>query len=824
MSRKIDFTEELKKSYLDYSMSVIVNRAIPDAFDGCKPVQRRILYSMAESGYFWDKSYKKSARVIGDVLGKYHPHGDSAIYDAMVRMAQDFSLSITLIDGQGNFGSIDGDSAASMRYTESRLAKISKYIIQDYDKDTVDMIPNYDNSLEMPSVLPASFPHLLVNGANGIAVGMATSIPTHNLHEVLDATCAFIDNPNITVKELMNYIKGPDLPTGGIISDPASIAKIYQEGRGSIIVRGVASIEDGVIIITEIPYQVNKSRLIEQIVDMSQLEDLQDISTVRDESNCDGIRIVIELKRNANPEIVCKNLYLRTQLQTSLHVYMLALDRGVPKQLGLIDILEIFVKFRDEVIIRRTSYYMRNSKSRAHILWGLALAVSKLDEVIQCIKLSTNNENARHNLMKLTWDKKDILPYINMIGDSSYNGLEHINLSEVQCKSILEMRLQSITGLEQEKILNELNELSSKILDLQSLLDSREKRYDLMKSEMGQIRSEFKSPRRSKIEYLDLDESDLSMIEEEDCVITVSHRGYIKRVPLEVYRTQKRGGRGKQGALQSDPIEHMIVANTHQEILLFSSTGYVYSMFVYKIPSAMPNTVGRAIVNIIQLEKHEKVAAALAVKSDENSTLLFITSKGYVRRNAIKDFEGIRKNGKIAIKLEDGEELSSVMVVSNDDEVMITSSAGKTTRFPVSEVRIFNSRTSRGIRGMTLAKDEIVVSITLVSEDHRKLDSNVLTVTEKGFGKRAKISDYRTTSRGTKGVTTTIVNKDTGPVVGAYQVSEDDEILLMNNKGQIIRCAVNEIRVVSRRTKGVHLVKLNEGDTIVHAFVIKESE
>ena len=856
----VDFTEEMPRSYLDYSMSVIVARAIPDAFDGLKPVQRRILYAMSESGYFWDKPYKKSTSTVGEVIGKYHPHGEATVYDAMVRMAQQFSMSFPLIDGQGNFGSIDGDEAASMRYTESRLAKISKYLIQDYDKDTVDMIPNYDGSLSMPSVLPAGFPNLLVNGGNGIAVGMATSIPTHNLHEVIDATCAFIDNPNISVLELMNYIKGPDFPTAGIVSDPSLIRKFYEDGKGSFVMRGVVDIEDGHIVIKEIPYQVNKSDLMDKIVELSQSEDLKPfISVVRDESTCEGIRIVIECSKNSEPERICNQLYSKTQLQMSFHARMVALDNGIPKQLSLIQILRIFVEAREKIIIRRTEFFLRAAKARAHILWGLALAVSKLDEVIACIKSSKNPEAARINLMSISWEKGVILPYIILIGEtppaSKEDNPDFISITEVQARSILEMRLQSLTGLERDKLLGELEELGAKIKALQELLDSREKRFELMKSEILQIKAESKAPRRSKIQYLNVDFEDIAAVKEEDCLITVSHRGYVKRVPLEVYKIQKRGGRGRQAALQSDPVEHMFVANTHEDILIFTNFGHVYRMPVYKIPSGMPNTIGRAIVNILTMKKGEKIAAVLPLdgqisaagkknknweadaeeeieeldnsqleseeieseieseddfeedesqdeadleidtKTPENSVvddnspqlarylapswddkkqlyLLFVTSRGYTRRNLIEDFSQIRKNGKTAMRLEEGEYLSSVNLVRGDDEVMITSSSGKSLKMSVLEVGVIKSRTSKGVIGMSLKKTERVVSVTIIGKEQRQGDETILTVTSKGFGKRAKISDYRTTNRGAKGVISTAVTSETGPVIGAYQVSD----------------------------------------------------
>lgn len=816
---KAEFTETLEINYRDFSLSVI-KRTIPDACDGLKPVQRRILYSMFEGGYLWDRPYKKSAKIVGDVLGKYHPHGDSSIYDALVRMAQDFSMSISLVDGQGNFGSVDGDSAASMRYTESRLMKVSKYLLQDVDKDCVNYGPNYDDSLEQPKVLPAQFPNLLVNGTSGIAVGMATSIPTHNLNEVIDATCAYIDNPRITVEELMHYIKGPDFPTGGIVSDKRAILQMYREGRGSVTLKGLAHIEESnnSIVITEIPYQVNKSRLIEHIVDnLTELPEFDEITNVRDESSAaEGVRIVIELKRNANAEIVCRNLFEKSQLKIAVHAHMLALDNGVPKQLTLLDLLRIFVEFRDQTVIRRTLFYMKNAQTRAHTLIGFILAMDKLSDIISTVRASSSTEEAKEALMKLTWRDNEV-----EIPNYPY---QEISLSESQVKSILEMRLQSLTRMEQNKIKGELEEVLAKIKELESLLNNQNNRLEMIKSEMQQVKSEFKTPRKTSVEEFSSDSDEMSLVPNEECVITISHRGYLKRVSLETYRNQRRGGRGKQGTQESDPTQHLLVGNTHQEIYLFSSSGYVYSMFVYKIPEAAPNTLGRAMVNLIEVDKDEKIAAVLAMNStDENMTLMFVTSKGYVRRNSIKDFTNIRKNGKIAIKLEEGEHLAAVVMAKEGDELMVTSSGGKSVRMPITEVRVFNSRTSRGVIGMNLGAGETVVSVALISDQNRDANACIFTVTERGFGKRAKLEDYRSTGRGAKGVTTTIVNNKTGTVIGAYEVEDEDELLLMNSKGQIIRCSVSSVRVTGRRAEGVHLAKLDAEDKIVHMFIIKNS-
>lgn len=807
-SNTINFSDELKQSYLDYSMSVIVNRAIPDVRDGCKPVQRRILFSMWENGYFVNKPYKKCAKIIGDVLGRYHPHGESAIYDAMVRMAQDFVMNQTLIDGQGNFGSIDGDSAASTRYTEARLTKIAQYMLNDINRDVVDMIPNYDNSLEMPSILPAAFPNILVNGASGIAVGMATLIPPHNLDEVIDAVCMLIDNPEASIHQLTQIIKGPDFPTGGVINASSDMTKIYETGRGHFYIRGILEASDRTIIITHIPYQVNKSRLIEQLVDLSENQELL-ISAVRDESNCDGIRIVIELKKHANTDFVVDYIYNKTQMQVAFHANVLAIHNGVPMQMNVREILDAFLKFREEVLIRRSTHLINHARARCHILYGLLLAVAKLDEIISMVKASKSIEDARNALMSIFWDRNAIQPYLDRIG---YKLDAETQLSEVQVKAILEMRLQSLTNLENQKIMTEFEELLSRINDLALILNDRNHRLSLIKKELTEIKAAFPSPRRTEISAF-AQNDDKTLIQIEDCVITCSQRGYVKRVKLNEYKLQKRGGVGKRGLSDADIVTHILIANTHQDLLIFLSSGYVHSIPAHTIPAGDPSSVGRSLLNILPIDKDVSVTAIVPISENEtqDTNLVFVTSSGYVRKNDIKDFSGIRKNGKIAIKLDDNEKLCSVVQMVEDDELFITSSAGRSVRLSILEIRTFMSRTSKGVIGMSLGDDERIISVCKISKNS---DSQyILSVTERGFGKRTKISNYRSTKRGAKGVTTTIIDAETGPVVGAHAVGDDGEVMLINNSNQIIRFAISDVRIANRVTKGVKLLKLSETDS-----------
>lgn len=818
--KEIDFVQELKQAYLDYSMSVIINRAIPDARDGLKPVQRRILYSMSESGYVYNKPHKKSAKIIGDVLGKYHPHGDSAIYDAMVRMAQDFVMSKLLIDGQGNFGSIDGDNAASMRYTEARLTKIAQHMLADINMDIVDMKPNYDNSITEPSVLPAAFPNLLVNGANGIAVGMATSIPTHNLHEVIDATCAFIDNNDISVSELLEIISGPDFATGGIIDANSNLLKMYETGRGSFNVVGIMEKEnDNLIVIKNIPYQVNKNRLTEQIIALHENDDLL-IQSVRDESNVDGIRIVIELKKHGNQDLVMEHIYKHTQMQITFHANMLAISNGAPEQMSLKNILNTFIKFREDIVIRRSNFIIRSAKARCHILLGLILAVSDLDKVINLIKSSKNIEDAYNALQQIKWNYQLIAPYLDKIN----NIMDSARLSDIQTKAILEMRLQSLTNLENRKITDEFESLVDKINDLYNILDDRNVRLKLIKNELIDIKNIFKSPRRTQIVPLQQTEDQRSMILKENCIVIATRRGYVKRVKLSDYRVQKRGGVGKKGTIKSDIVSNIFTANTHQNILVFLSSGYVHSIPAYNIPPAESTSAGRSILNILPIEKNVSIASMLPISDDlDKKMLVFVTESGYVRKNDISDFSDIRRNGKIAMKLEKGDVLHAVVIVSEEDHLFMTSSAGKSARMKVSDLRTFKGRTSKGVTGMSIGPRDKIVSVCTVSE--QSSDSKyIFSVTERGLGKRSKISDYRITKRGAKGVITTDVNEDTGPVIGAHAVGDQGELMLMNSANQIIRFAVCDVRVVGRSSKGVRLVKLNDDTKLTSSFYHNDNQ
>ncbi|QEK37934.1 DNA gyrase subunit A [Candidatus Cytomitobacter indipagum] len=823
------FEEELQSSYLDYAMSVITSRAVPDAYDGLKPVQRRILYSMVETNCMPENPHRKSARIVGDVLGKYHPHGDSAIYDAMARMAQDFSIYAPLIDGQGNFGSIDGDKPASMRYTEARLAKIAKYLLEDYDKDTVDMYPNYDGTLEIPEVLPARFPNLLVNGASGIAVGMATSIPTHNLSEVIDATCAFIDNRNLTSIELMQYIPAPDFPLGGVIFKGSGLIDIYTKGRGSFTARGKMHQEvvngRNALVITSIPYQVNKENLMDKVADLMQTEILNSIHIFRDESNKDGMRVVLELKKDAEPNLMTSRIYKFTQMQVSVHANILALHNNRPKQLNLKQCLDIFLDYREEVLIRKTKFFLNSDRIKAHVLWGLLLAVKKLDEIVHCIKTSKDTQEAQGRLQQMEWSWDDIKGYLNCISESC-EPVDQYFFSEEQAKAILNLRLSKLTGLERNKLLDQLEALGENIREYLKILNDRSERFRIIKDDLLEIKRLFGNPRRTDLD-INLEEmTDESYITSEDMVVTLSsNKGYVKSMPLSSYRLQKRGGKGKIGMVSDDPVEHMFVANTHQEVIFFSSLGYSYSMKVYRLPTVSAGgNKGRALVNFFPLGGNEKIMSSLALplEIDDKNTMIFITSKGYVRRNAISDFQGIRSNGKIAMKLGDDERLIGAMICSDDDDMLLTSSAGKVVRFSIKDVRIFNSRSSHGVIGMNLSGDEDnqIVSATLISPEDKAM---ILTVSENGYGKRSEESNYRRSKRGAKGVSALDVTKKTGKVVGAYRIDSNSEILMMSENGQIIRCGSNEIRVASRKTQGVRLARL-DNDKLVKVVAMNEIE
>ena len=874
----VTIEEEMRRSYLDYAMSVIVARALPDVRDGLKPVHRRILFGMSEAGFDWSKAYKKSARVVGEVMGKYHPHGDAAIYDAMVRMAQTFSMSLPLIDGQGNFGSMDGDPPAAMRYTEARLARTAEALLRDIDRDTVDFQPSYDDSGREPTVLPAEFPNLLVNGAGGIAVGMATNIPPHNLGEIVDATIALVDNPDITVEELMVLVPGPDFPTGGLILGRAGIIEAYRTGRGSIQMRGRAAIEEiraerEAIVITEVPYQQNKARLIERIAEVVHEKLVDGISALRDESDRHGVRIVVELKRDAMADVVLNQLYKFTPLQTSFGINTLALNGGRPELMGLKDILEAFLRFREQVITRRTVFELNKARDRAHRSVGLAIAVANLDPVIQLVRAADDPAMARRGLMARAWPAADMAPYIALVDDPNYKLAEDgsYRLSERQADAILELRLHRLTGLEREKIAAELKEITEKIADYLAILGSRERVMTMLKDELKAVKDQFAGPRRTTIEDSSSDQDIEDLIQREDMVITVSHSGYIKRVPLSTYRAQRRGGRGRSGMQTRDEdfVSQIFVANTHTPVLFFTSRGMVFQLKVYKLPIGTPQSRGKAMVNILPLAAGEKISTVMPLPADpaswERMTVVFATSRGDVRRNALAEFTSIKVNGKIAMKLADdgGERLIGVQPARDDQNVLLATRLGKCIRFALDDVRVFASRNSTGVRGVKLADGDEVISLSLlrhvagtveeraaylrhaallrrgtdtpepeaddgetagapqVSLSEMRLaelsgaEEFLLTVSENGFGKRSSAYEYRVTGRGGSGIANMEITDKTGPVVETFPVGPADQIMLVTDRGQLIRTPVDDIRIAGRKTQGVTLFRVETGERVV---------
>jgi DNA gyrase subunit A len=870
--------DEMKRSYLDYAMSVIVARALPDVRDGLKPVHRRILFSMSENGYDWNKPYRKSARVVGDVIGKYHPHGDQSIYDALVRMAQDFSMRLPLIDGQGNFGSVDGDPPAAMRYTESRLAKPAHALLEDLDKDTVDFQPNYDSTEREPRVLPARFPNVLVNGAGGIAVGMATNIPPHNLGEVVDACIAYIENPAIEIDEIMTHLPGPDFPTGGMILGRAGIRSAMFKGRGSIVMRGRAHIEEirkdrEAIIITEIPFQVNKASMVEKIADLVRDKRIDGIADLHDESNRHGMRVVIELKRDAMSDIVLNQLYRFSPLQSTFGVNMLALDGGRPQLMNIREVIAAFMRFREEVITRRTKFELTKARDRAHVLVGLAIAVANIDEVIALIRAAPDAGSARDQLMVRNWPARDMGPLVSLVADPRHSIAEDgtITLSEEQAKAILDLRLQRLTALGRDEIGHELKDLGGRIGDYLEILRSRARVYGLIKDELSAIKSEFATPRRTEIMDLDGEMEDEDLIPEEDMVITVTHGGYIKRVPLAVYRPQRRGGKGRAGMAtrEEDFVTRVFVANTHQPMLFFSSSGMAYKLKVWRLPEGTPQARGRAMVNLLPLAAGETITTVMALPKDEANwdqlQLMFATRSGDVRRNALSDFESVRANGKIAMKLEPGDQIVDVMVCTQGDDVLLTTAKGKSIRFPAGEVRIFKGRESTGVRGIKLPEDDRVIGMSMLrhleidvaearaylkqaaavrrathgeaaeievppddeettevaalsSERYAELGAReqfVLSVTANGFGKRSSAYEYRVTGRGGQGIIGIMTSERNGDVVAAFPVEDSDQIMLVTDQGQTIRVPVDGIRVAGRNTQGVTLFRTALGERAV---------
>jgi len=883
----ITIEEEMRRSYLDYAMSVIVARALPDARDGLKPVQRRILYSMKESGYDSTHAFRKSARIVGDVMGKYHPHGDSAIYDAMVRMAQVFSLRLPLISGQGNFGSMDNDPPAAMRYTEARLARVAETLLADIDKDTVDFQPNYDETSQEPTVLPAAFPNLLANGAGGIAVGMATNIPPHNLGELIDGCCALIDDPALTVKQVIEYIPGPDFPTGATILGRNGIRAAYELGRGSLIMRARTRIEEGrggreSIIVSEIPYQENKARLHERIAEVVRDKKVEGVAEIRDESDREGVRLVIELKREAMSDVVLNQLYRYTPLQTTFGVNALALDGGRPRLMSLKELLEAFIRFRAEVLTRRTKYELAAARDRAHILVGLAIAVANIDEVIELIRRAPDPTVARERLLAHDWPAVDVAPLIALIAEPgrevSADGT--YKLSEAQARAILELRLQRLTGLERDKISEELTEVARLIEGYLELLGDRDKLFALMRRELVEIKEEYATPRRTEIVDNEFEQDIEDLIQREDMVVTVTHGGYVKRVPVSAYRAQRRGGKGRAGMAtrEDDFVSSLFVANTHTPMLFFSSRGIVYKLKVWRLPLGAPQARGKAFVNLLPLSEGETISAVMPMPEDESSwstlNVVFATARGGVRRNELSDFVNVNQSGKIAMKFEGddaGDRLIGVGVCTEEQDVLLATRQGRAMRFPVATVRVFQSRASTGVRGIALSDGDEVISMSLFdsgkgitteerdaylrqsralrqaetaedeappaeeatgavdalsSERFAELQAKeefVLTVASSGFGKRTSAYEYRVTGRGGKGVELMSLARG-GEVVAAFAVLDSDEIMLMTDGGTLIRCPVDGIRIAGRATRGVRIVNVSEGERVVSAVRIGEDD
>jgi DNA gyrase subunit A len=878
----VSIEHEMRTSYLDYAMSVIVSRAIPDLRDGLKPVHRRILYAMHETNNTHDKSYRKSARAVGEVMGKYHPHGDSAIYDALVRMAQDFSMSLPLLDGQGNFGSMDGDNAAAMRYTEVRMDKPAAYLLSDIDKDTVDFQDNYDGKDREPTVLPARFPNMLVNGAGGIAVGMATNIPPHNLGEVLEATLALIEEPDLSSEQLIEYVPGPDFPTGGIMLGRTGARKAYLEGRGSVIVRAKTRVEEirkdrYAIILDEIPYQVNKATMIERIAEAARDKKIEGIAHVQDESDRNGVRVVIELKRDATAEVVMNQLFRFTPMQTYFSCNMLALNGGRPEQLTLRRFLTSFIDFREDVVARRTAYNLRKARERSHVLCGLAVAVTNIDEIVAAIRSSADAAEARHKLMTRRWPAADILPYIALIDDPTHTANDDgtYNLSEVQARAILELRLQRLTQIGVKEVTDELEELAAKIKEYLEILGSRERIMGIIADELTEIRDQFAVPRRTQIVDWSGDMEDEDLIEKEDMVVTVTSGGYIKRTPLVDFRAQKRGGKGVAGmqTKEEDVITTLFVANTHTQLLFFTTDGMVYKLKTWRLPQGGRTSKGKAIVNILPIPVGVSIAAIMPVDRDEKEwddlQVVFATSAGTVRRNKLSDFTNVKANGKIAMKFEDEHAETTMInarIASNDDDVMLITNSGRAIRFPATDVRVFNSRASVGVRGIKLNGDDTVVSMSIIrhfdatseertaylkmrramagladdtdtDEDDAPADPNfsteryaemsacenlILTITSQGSGKLSSSHDYPVRGRGGMGVTAMDKAMRGGEIVASFPVELDDQIMLATSKGQSIRVPVQGISFRSRSAGGVKVFNTGKNEVVVSVAWIAE--
>ncbi len=878
----------MRRSYLDYAMSVIVSRALPDVRDGLKPVHRRILYAMKENGYDSTKPYRKSARIVGDVMGKYHPHGDSAIYDAMVRMAQDFSMRLPMIDGQGNFGSMDGDPPAAMRYTEARLAKSAEALLDDIDKETVDFQANYDETTREPSVLPARFPNILVNGGGGIAVGMATNIPPHNLGEVIEACLAYIDDPGISDLRLLELVPGPDFPTGGIIRGRTGITKAYTEGRGSVVIRSRTIVEEirkdrWAIVVSEIPYQVNKSRMLERIAEVVREKLVEGISDLRDESDRDGVRVVIELKRDADSEVVQQQLFRYTPMQTSFGVNMLALDGGKPKMMTLKEIIAAFVAFREEVVTRRTRYELGKARDRAHVLAGLLVAISNLDPVIELIRAAADPASARASLMEQDWPAHDVAPFIALIDDPGHAVIDgKYRLSEAQARAILELRLQRLTGMERDKLTAETEELANKIKDLLDILQSRPRRLEVMRGELADMTEQFNTPRRTEIDETAIDADIEDLIQREDMVVTVTHSGYIKRVPLSTYRAQRRGGKGRSGmsTKEDDFVVNVFVTSTHTPVLFFSTRGMVYQLKVYRLPLGSPTTRGKAMVNILPLEEGEQISTVMPLPEDESQWeemfAFFATQSGNVRRNRLSDFTNIKSNGKIAMKLDEGDRLVAVRTCLENEDIMLATAKGGCIRFRADDVRVFVGRNSTGVRGIRLAKNDSVIAMSklthietdtetrdaylraiyakrrlagleeqedadpekrqedearaaiLADDPYSSMEENeeyLLTISDAGYGLLTSAYDYRVTGRGGKGIGNMDLGKSEGSqVIACFPIRSEDELVLVTDGGQLIRVGVDEISPKRRNGMGVRVFDVGEDQRVVSVAHMSERD
>ena len=844
--KPITMYDEMSSSYLSYAMSVIISRALPDIRDGLKPVHRRILYAMYKGGFDWSKQFRKSARIVGDVIGKYHPHGDQAVYDALVRMVQDFSMSMPLIDGQGNFGSIDGDPPAAMRYTETRLAKISENLIEDIEKNTVSFKSNYDETEKEPIVLPAQYPNLLVNGAGGIAVGMATSIPPHNLGEVIDGTLALIKNKNIKIKELMKFIPGPDFPTGGVIIGKDIIKQGYKTGRGSFKIRGEIKVENlkngkDRLVITSIPYQINKSNLNERIAELVREKKIEGISDIRDESNREGIRVAIDLRRNIEPETVKRQLYKYTSIESSFGFNSLAIVDSKPKTCNLKDFLENFLKFREDVVIKKTKFELKKAEDRAHILIGLSVSVENLEKVIKIIRSSKNPDDAKSSLIKIKWKINKSGKFIKLIDKKNYKGT--YPLSESQVLSILELRLQKLTALGINEIEIEIKKLAEQIINYKKIINSKNELLKVISSDLTKIKDKFTFPRRTQIIDAVLNYDIEETIQKESVIITITLQGYIKRGALSSVKQQKRGGKGKTGikTREEDSVVQTLSVNTHTSLLFFSTEGLSYKIKAWKIPEGSPSSKGKSLFNLLPLKNHQSISSIMPFPDENIDTnnlhIIFATSKGKIRKNSIEDFKSINASGKIAMKLDGDDKIIGVKVCKDDQDIILSTKFGKCIRFESKKLRVFKGRSSKGIRGINLTDKDTIVSLSIIDHDNKKIPKNnknekielkakekyILSITENGYGKRTSHYDFRTTNRGGKGIIGIVNSKRNGNVSTSFPVFEGDQILISTDKGRVIRTAVKEIRIASRNTQGVRIIKLSGDEKVVSAIKLEDN-